>query len=160
MDTSAWLSFTMGVVGTVLTIGFFWFTVIGGLRKSISGNAGRIGILEERTKGCDKCQEDYRELSFKMDIWWDAIKPALLKVVHSPNHPRRDFFSEILLENRRPLTRPELWEYRELLNEAIKESTKPGELIAFSLVLAKVDEKLKVFELKGFENARVASVNH
>jgi hypothetical protein len=160
MDTGAWLSFGSGIMGTVITIMVFWFTVISGLRKSIGSNTGRIGVLEERTKNCAECQKDYHELSLKMDIFWKAIEPALLKVIHSPNHPRRDYFSEIFLQNERLLNRDELLEYRGLLNQAIKENTDSGKIMAFSLVIARVDQELNV-KLRGeHQNARVASINN
>jgi hypothetical protein len=73
-------------------------------------------------------------------LFWTVLQPHLAQIIHSPNHPRRDYLVDRF--NETEMSNAELTELAGLLDLNIKENCDTAKRLASALLLGRVEATL------------------
>jgi hypothetical protein len=136
-------------IGVVISIVLSGVTTVGCIvtgyyaykTKSAVGQARleeRVQALEENKKKYEIIQDQVTRLEGRYEVFWKVIEPHLARIIHSPQHQRRDELIDKMLV--REITQGEMNELFELLQDCAKDCKTDGIKLAAAMMAARVDD--------------------
>ena len=153
METPNWLGIIFSLFGIVVL--YFGF-INKQDQRTTALETWKVGA-DDKFKKCDACIASTVSYNVKMELMWKALEPALLKVIHSPTHLRRDALIDRLAAEE-PLNKAELEELDGELSRGLSETKEPGKLLSFALFRARVSHKL--YDLQEKKEHAIADTCH
>lgn len=131
------------IVGTLLSLGMAYLVASRTAEHRMTKAETRLDFLESKSKVVDEIKSSLD----RMEGQWDLILPSLGKIIHSPDHKRRDELVDKYLKHETDFS--EMMELSCMLRDNIEINHDNVKVLASALLLAKLETEIKAREKIG-----------
>ena len=137
MTLTLGLQIGMWLIGTGITLLVIWFGFVTDVKSRLKDHESKISQHKEDIEKLDKLESRIVGVEKEQEIFMHVISPHLSKIIHSPNHKRRDMLVDKLVNGN--ITAEELCELKLQLNDLAETTTDNGHRFAAAILLARVE---------------------